>query len=180
MDMRGFTLIEVLLVITIFSIVTTAFFELFGSAFQYQREYLDKISLLNNAYYIMEYMSRSLRLAKKDRVGHCIGKNRNYAVSGKSITFLNFRGQCQRFRLSNQSVEVAKSQDEFPRFNNRSMVLSSSNIKVLDLKFYVVGEPQPPEDTLQPRVTMVLKLQRKEQKIFLQTTVTKRQLDVHY
>ena len=77
---RGFTLVELLITITIFSIVITGFLGLFSSAFKYQKESLNLQYLLSNASYVTEYMSRALRMAKKDLAGDCIISKYNYKV----------------------------------------------------------------------------------------------------
>ncbi|GAJ06754.1 unnamed protein product, partial [marine sediment metagenome] len=82
---KGFTLIEILISITIFSIVIIAFLSLFTSAFHYQRESLNSAYLLNSASYLTEYISRDLRMAKKDITGNCITEKHNFATLANGI-----------------------------------------------------------------------------------------------
>ena len=173
---RGFTLIELLITITIFSIVITAFLGLFGSAFHWQRKSLSQFYLLNNASYLTEYISRALRMAKKDLTGSCIAPKYNYENPGgdsSKIRFLNYNEECQEFFLQNGVLKVKKSGVTLP--------LTPSNLIVESLKFEINGESQ--NDQLQPKVTFVLKLktsQQPSQIINLQTTVSQRDLDVQY
>ena len=170
---RGFTLIEILITITIFSIVITAFLGLFGSAFRWQKESLSASYLLNNASYITEYMSRALRMAKKDKGVGCISYGDNFEPSeGESneIEFLNHKGECQRFFLQGGVMGVEK--------NGISQVLTPQNLEVEDLKFKISGGSQ--EDNFQPKVTFSLKLKNNEQELNLQTTISQRDLDVRY
>ena len=62
---EGFTLIEILVVIVIFSIVLGAVIGIFISAIRIQRYYLASQKLLDQTSYVTEYMSRSIRMAKK-------------------------------------------------------------------------------------------------------------------
>ena len=169
---KGFTLIELLISITIFSIVITAFLGLFGSAFRWQRESLSTNYLLNNASYITEYMSRALRMAKKDISAVCIAAEHNFTPSdglSNEITFLNSQGECQRFFLQSEALKVEKIGLGVPQF------LSPTDIKVKNLKFKVSGGGGA--DNAQSRVTFVLELEKGEQVLNLQTTISQRDLD---
>jgi len=175
---KAFTLIELLTTITIFSIVVTAFLNLFSSAFQEQRKNLIQAYLLNNASYITEYLSRALRMAKKDMTGICIGEKENYQNPGGEISrikFLNDDEECQEFFFdsADEMLKIAREGVSLP--------LTPSNIKVKNLKFEILGASQT--DKLQPKVTIVLKLKTTSQpslELEFQTTVSQRQLDVQY
>ena len=167
---KGFTLIEILITITVFSIIITAALSLFGSAFRYQRESLAKAYLLNNASYITEYASRALRMAKKDLSGSCIGAGNNFATTTDEIKFLNYNNECQRFFLEDSIFKVEKL--------GIVQTLSPSNLVVEDLDFVVSGQSQ--EDETQPKVTFCFKLKSSGQEIKVQTTVSQRDLDVQY
>ena len=173
---KGFTLIELLLTVSIFSIVVTAFLGLFSSAFKYQQKNLVSAYLLNTASYTSEYITRALRMAKKELNDPPIclslrGLNYEITQGGEGIKFLNSDGECQEFFLENQMVKVTKNAETLP--------LTPSNLIVERLKFEVIGENQ--SDFKQPKVTFVLKLtssQDPSQSLDLQTTVSQRDLDV--
>jgi prepilin-type N-terminal cleavage/methylation domain-containing protein len=173
---RGFTLIELLITIMVFSIVITGFLALFSSAFENQRKSLAQAHLLNSASYLTEYISRALRMAKKDLTGSCITLKYNYENPGgdsSKIRFLNYNDECQEFFLQNGVLKVKKS--------GVTLSLTPSNLTVESLKFEISGESQ--NDQLQPRVTFALKLktsQQPSQIINLQTTISQRDLDVAY
>ncbi|MBZ9572787.1 prepilin-type N-terminal cleavage/methylation domain-containing protein [Patescibacteria group bacterium] len=171
---KGFTLIELLVTITIFSIVITGFLGLFASAFKEQRKNLNLQYLLQNTSYISEYMSRALRMAKKDINGNCITPKDNFALLTQDhIKFLNYNEECQEFFLDGEVLKVRKLGITQP--------LTSSNLIVERLKFEISGETQ--EDTLQPKVIFSLKIKNKElepQELNLQTTISQRDLDVRY
>lgn len=175
---RGFTLVELLITITIFSIVITGFLGLFSSAFKYQKESLDSQYLLTNASYVTEYMSRALRMAKKDdSSGSCTGTGYlNYAATINGIRFLNYHEKCQEFILDGNKLKVGISETAFPPVSGD--FLTPTNLDVEKLEFDISGETQ--EDNLQPKITFVLKVKIGEQRLNLQTTISQRDLDVEY
>ncbi|MDI6883127.1 MAG: type II secretion system protein [Patescibacteria group bacterium] len=172
----GFTLIELLITITVFSIVVTGFLGLFSSAFRYQSKDLNLQYLLQNASHTSEYISRALRMAQKDLTGACIASKYNFENPGgnlSSIKFLNYQGVCQEFYLEGNILKVKKG--------GVSQNLTPANLKVENLKFQISGASQ--DDTLQPRVTFVLKLKTTEptpQELKIQNTISQRELDVQY
>lgn len=181
---KGFTLIEILITITIFSIVITAFLGLFGSVFKYQRQSLSSAYLLNNASYITEYMSRALRMAKKELNDSpvCLSsRGLNYEImsGGKSIKFINYdinnNKKCKEFFLDGTALKIEKDGVALP--------LTPTKLEVENLRFSVSGAEQPPTDNLQPKVTFILKLKTTEQSpqiLNLQSTVSQRDLDIQY
>lgn len=170
---KGFSLIEILVTITIFSIIMTAFLGLFSSAFKNQQKNLSVIQLLNNTSYISEYMSRALRMAKKDLGAVCIGEKDNFEITAAGIKFLNYQGECQEFFLENQTLKVSK--------DGIIHALTSASVEVENLNFEILGQTQI--DFLQPRISFALTLKTIKtpvREIKLQTTVSQRDLDVLY
>jgi len=171
---KGFTLIELLITITVFSLITVTSLQLFSSAFKEQRKTLARTYLLSEASYATEYISRALRMAKKDLDGVCISAKHNFTLPSQDhVIFMNYNGECQEFFLENNLLKVKKF--------GVSQSLIPSNLFVENLKFEILGESQ--DDTLQPRVTFVLLLKTTEpelQELKLETTVSQRNLDVKY
>jgi len=179
---KGFTLIELLITMTVFSIVITTSLGLFSSAFREQRKSIASIYLLNEASYVTEYMSRALRMAKKDLAGTCIDSKYNYQNPGddtSKIRFLNYHEKCQEFILDGNELKVGISNTSIPP--TEKDFLTPSNLVVEDLNFKIVGGTQ--DDELQPKVTFILKIKTEElkpQELNLQTTISQRDLDVEY
>jgi prepilin-type N-terminal cleavage/methylation domain-containing protein len=168
---KGFTIIELLVTISVFSIIIVGFLELFSSAFKEQGRNLNKAYLLNNASYVTEYMGRALRMAKKDINGVCISPKSNYELlSPDHIKFLNYKGECEEFFLENNVLKVKRI--------GYVHELTPFDIQVGKLSFVVSGETQ--NDELQPKVTFALVLKNKSEQLNLQTTISQRDLDVKY
>ncbi len=176
---NGFTLIELLVAVTIFSVVITSFFGLFSSAFQEQRKNLNLQYLLQNTSYSTEYISRALRMARKDLFGDCISAGHNFAVIANGIRFLNYDRKCQEFFLEGETLKVRKSTDESSSNFGSPEPVTPQNIGIDNLRFEISGESQL--DTLQPKVTFMLDIRNKTpepQTLSIQTSISQRELDV--
>lgn len=189
---HGFTIVEMLIGVMIFVIIVTIVVRIFLSSFQGQRRFSAFQTVFEQSSYLMEYMSRSLRMAKKEL--SCSNKNNpstcsclkssgygyNYELTrqGNGVKFIDSQNQCREFFLD-QSLgrlkEVAGSQEQF---------LTGSNTQVAAFNIRLFGESQ--NDLLQPRLTFSLSLQTRSQKqesqqtLRLQATVSQRRIDVQY
>ncbi|MGA2418048.1 MAG: type II secretion system protein [Candidatus Staskawiczbacteria bacterium] len=119
---KGFTLIELIVVMAVFLFVIGAAISIFISIVQNQKRVLSEQELLNQISYVEEYMSKALRMATKDTSGSCLGSdNLGYiylltrydftSSTFKGIKFLNqsdldFSGNptCQEFFLDTDNI----------------------------------------------------------------------------
>ncbi|MFH1820419.1 MAG: prepilin-type N-terminal cleavage/methylation domain-containing protein [Candidatus Nealsonbacteria bacterium] len=169
MQNKGFTIIEMMVVVTLFSILVAAASGLFVSSLKIQRTSLAVQELLDQSSYSMEYMTRALRMARKDLDGSCTGtSNLNYAFVGQCIYFRSYSDTCQEFCLEGTVLK-----------DINDVELTSDNIKVMSFDVILSGQVQPPADFLQPRTTLFLNVLGKENShINLQATVSQRNLDI--
>jgi len=181
----GFTLIEMLTTIGIFIIIIGAVVGIFISAIRSQREVLTTQQILDQTSYVLEHMSRTLRMAKKDLTGECLttaGQYYNYETNAERnrIRFLNYQDKCQEFFLEENQLKERESLDNKASNFQSSLPLISGNLQLNSLLFSLSGHSQ--YDDLQPRVTVFLdilgKNQEKPSEIKIQTTISKRNLDV--
>lgn len=182
---NGFTLIEILVAMAVFSVVVTAGINLLGSAVHNQKKVLLWQEALNNSSYVLEYISRSLRMAKKDLQGACLstpGDNfENPGGVASKIRFLSYRQKCQEFFLEQGQVKQRKSSDETSANFGFSQPLTSKNLQVSKLGFAISGSSQ--DDEFQPKVTIALGIETGHSSLGIsqfQTTVSQRDLDVRY
>ncbi len=173
---KGFTLAEMLVAVTIFSIIVAVSIGLFASAVQLQRHGLLYQRLLDQTSYAMEYMSRSLRMAKKDTAGICIIAGANYEIthSGDGIKFLNANNnECWEFYLDSEQLKIDKDD------GNPPYELTSADLIVNNFNIYVSGD----EMGKQPRVTIFLDIEGRNAHFYsaprvkIQTTVSQRNLN---
>jgi len=163
-----------LVVALLFCLIIVAVLSVFASVIKAQRYNLASQQLIAQVSYVTEYMSRWIRMAKKDMDGSCITATTNYYRPSESrLEFENYNGQCQEFYLSNGQLYQAINQTEI-------LPLTSTKFNVKNLKFSVSGETQT--DTIQPRVTIFLEMEgiggSPQPKIKIQTTVSQRDIDV--
>jgi len=175
---KGFTLVELLVSISIFSLIVSAMSGAFVSTIRAQRKSVAFQQLLQQTSYLEEYMSRSIRMGKKDINGTCIGEKSNYEItrSGNGIEFMNYNGNCEEFYLSGLELRQNK--------NNVDLALTSSNLIVENINIELSGNSQT--DNFQPRVTIFLKIKgagskpEEQPEIKIQTTISQRNPDVRY
>jgi type II secretory pathway pseudopilin PulG len=180
--MKSFTLIELLVVTGIFSIAIGSISAIFVSGLSSQRKILAEQEVLNQISYVIEYMGRAIRMAKKDDISFgggpkdCLsGEKVNYETpSDSEIRFRNYNNECQKFFLSGNTIYEQKNYDT----GGPSFPLTSSALKINSLKFRVFGESQ--NDNFQPRVTIFMEVERGGKKFQFQTTISQRDIDVQY
>ena len=169
MGQKSFTLVELLVAVAIFAIIGGIASGVFVSALRAQRKSLAYQELLSQTSYLMEYMSRALRMARKDIDGVCIDAKLNYKKVDSGIKFMNYKGECQKFYLSGSQLKEEKA----GIISN----LTSTGLSVSNFNINLLGQTQ--DDNLQPRATFFLDITGKEQsKIKIQTAVSQRSLDI--
>jgi len=172
---KGFTLVEMLVAVTVFFLVISISTGLFVSAIRIHRYNLLYQSLLNQASYIMEYMSRSLRMAEKSNGTICTSfSGKSYDYTPNEIRFVNSNNnECWEFSLSPLgNLQVVKNYGD-------PIYLTSGNLKINQFNIDVSGDVPGH----QPKVTFVLDVEMKKgdlpwaPRVKLQTTVSQRNLN---
>ena len=173
----GFTLIEMIVSVAIFTLLVGITSGVFLSSIKNQKQGLATQEILDQTSYLMEYMSRSLRMAVKDDIvsggvtRNCLDGSRvNYEFDGQCLKFRNYQNECQQFCLDSSSYRMKDENDNY---------LTSPNLQVSQFEVLFSGITQPPVDYLQPRVTISLNIIGQEQaSVKIQTTISQRNLDV--
>ncbi|MEK9135252.1 MAG: type II secretion system protein [Patescibacteria group bacterium] len=169
MKKNGFTLVEMIVTMGIFSLLIGSLAAVFTQILQSQRKISSTQELLGQTSYVLEYMSRAIRMAKKDTGGICIPSNLNYSQTATGIKFLNYNSVCQEFYLESGQLKENKGGVVSP--------LTSSHLNVLSFDIVDFGWTQT--DDNQPKVTLFLNIEGNNQsKIKVQTAVTQRNLDI--
>lgn len=182
-------MVEMLVAMTIFVIVVTIASTIFVHAIRAQRLNLAYQELLDQTSYVMEYMSRSIRMAMKDDIeiwgfvstppGCLAGINKeNYEfdVPAQCLKFRNYKNECQYFCLQGATLLTATTTPTIPPVFT---ALTSPELQVSPLGAQWVelfGETQA--DTDQPRVTILLQIEGREgARIQIRTSISQRNLD---
>lgn len=182
---KGYTLIELLTGITIFLMLVFSTTEIILLVFRSQKRILATREIIDAASFSIEYMSRAIRMAKRDdvkirgNITNCLVQNeKNYEVENQKIKFRTYKvtdSECQSFFLTNGRILEEKIKTGSPVIQN---YITPADLEVNNLKFIVQGDDV--NDGLQPRVTIFLEIQKKgdpQTKISLQTTISQRDLD---
>jgi len=192
---KGYTLIEILVAVGIFTILIAAPTGFFVGSLRGQLKTLASQKLLDNTSYTLEYISRSLRMAKKelsaDPLTACLleggtilyGHNYQITRGGNGLKFINYKNECQEFFLDENDHRLKESKN-----GAAPVALTAEDLEITSLtglKFKLSGESQA--DTDQPRVTLFLKIKgargqkpELQPEIKIQTTISQRNLDVPY
>ena len=181
---KGLTIIELLVAMTMLSLIMGAIIGIFTAVVRGQMRALASQQLLDQTSYVMEYTGRALRMAKKDSDGACTGTaHLNYIKthSGNGIKFLNYKDECQEFYWAT-TTETSKLKEKIG--DNDAVDLTSDKMEVISFN---IGPDNSwdQDDELQPRVTIFLDIRGKltglktteQPEIKVQTTVSQRNLD---
>jgi prepilin-type N-terminal cleavage/methylation domain-containing protein len=89
---KGFTLVEVLVCIALFGIISVALINVFVASIKSQSRIIYSQELLEQSSYVLEYMNSKIRMAIKDVDGSCItiGSTYNIYGGGSSIRFISY------------------------------------------------------------------------------------------
>ena len=175
---KGFTLIELMVSMAIFSIVMVSIIDLFGSGIQTQKKSIALQTLSDTTSYAIEYMDRTIRMAKKDLTGDYIPAGCNFVNPEDNLTkirFLNYNKEDQWFILEDGQIKEKKG------LATEFTALTPDIFQVNKLSFELSGQCQT--DDFQPKVTIILEIRTKEikpQTLNIQTTISQRDLDVKY
>lgn len=193
MESKGFTLIEIIVVMSVFMFVIGASLLVFISSVGQQRLILLRQEAINETSYVSEYMSKALRMAKRDDDGICIDEGYIYKLSNENeqgfytkIKFLNYLYAtpiCQEFFLDTDGILKEKRGDALP------VALTSEKLKINYIKFGIngangcsttscpVGALFSVTDSIQPRLTTIINYEIEDEQRTIQTTVSQRNLN---
>ena len=185
MTAKGFTLVEILVAVGLFLAVTAVVFGAYVFIIRSQVRALAQQELLNQTSYAMEYMSRALRMAKKDLTNSCLGASSsgyNYWGANGWIRFLNYKDKCQEFSLSGGRLRQRESSDSTSGNFGMYSFLTSSDFSVSQFLVGASGYSGWSQgDAIQASITFLLDISGRENtNIRIQTTVSQRDLDVRY
>ncbi|MBU3935022.1 prepilin-type N-terminal cleavage/methylation domain-containing protein, partial [Patescibacteria group bacterium] len=176
---EGFTLIEIMVSVSIFAILVTTFTGFFIGAIQGQQKALASQELINNVSYTLEYMSRAVRMAKKELSDppDCLssrGLNYEKTKDGKGLKFINYDGICQEFFW-----DVADNRLKESKSGGIAIPLTPINTEVVSFKLGPSDSWGQDQGT-QPKVTIFLEIKGRglrmelQPLISIQTTISQR------
>ncbi len=171
---EGVSLIELIVVIAIFSVTIIAATDIFKWVIQGQKNALAAQSVQENMRYAFETMSKEIRMAEESDTG-CLGsgiyKVYNTSVSNSRLDFRNQNGDCVAYYLSSNAITVSRA--------GTTASITPDEIKISNLTFNVADDLIGALHTIQPRVTMAMDVEAVgkilyRQKMRLQFTISSR------
>ena len=202
---KGFTLVELIVVMAIFLFVIGAALSIFISIIKDQRRVLAEQQFLNQVSYAEEYISKGIRMAKAEVNENCLIDSEGHDHPGyiyllthphpngqsyKGIKFINQSGIsassdpiCEEFFLDTDGV-LKESQN-----NGSPVALTPANLQIDSVIFLINGSSDSyveqcigTDPCVQPRVTMIMKVKiagdNDEPMRTIQTTLSQRNLNV--
>lgn len=187
-DSRGFSLLELVVVLTIFLIVTSVTINIFISMVKNQKRALEEQELLNQTSFAFEYMSSALGSAIQDSTGDCLGASgRIYLLTHcpneteqacNGIKFINSSDgdACQEFFLD-ESVDPINSPLREIKNGGLAQNLLSDKLIVKYGRFIINGDKTLHSASVgglvRPRITFLLDVftQSNESEKIIQHTI---------
>lgn len=160
---KGFTLIEMMVAVTVFTVIMVVCLSAFLNISNIQRKAEVVRAVNDNLNFSIELMTREIRSGQDYIVGG----------GGSSLTFTSVDGYTIFYRLLNGRIERSDNGVNF-------FALTAPEVVITKLLFFIDGEAAG--DFQQPRVTLVINGLAKnkegiESKLNLQTTISQRKLD---
>jgi type II secretory pathway pseudopilin PulG len=180
MNNKGFTLVELLVSAGIFSMIVVTIVGVFTASIKLQDNILSTKKVIGEINYAMEFMSRNLRMAVKDKDNICLSvPNNNYELLLPTDEGIKFRNVLQSSNCQEIVLDPGTNRIKFNDINTgANSYLTSPSIEVTKLKFYISGDG---DDDIQPMVTIYLEAKAgKTPAIKVQTSISQRNLDVYY
>ncbi|MDD3190433.1 MAG: type II secretion system protein [Candidatus Pacebacteria bacterium] len=148
MKNKGFTLIEMLVTLSIFSVVVLLTLNTFLSSFVSQKKLIEMQSVQREGSYLMETLSREIRMATEMT---------NYENNDSSIRFKNHSGEDVIYCRADEDASCSDTDDGDyfaygPDVDNME-IMNSSDIVIDNLRFYV---PSLISSTNQPIVIVAM------------------------
>jgi prepilin-type N-terminal cleavage/methylation domain-containing protein len=178
---KGFTLIEVMVSVTIFSVIILSVTGIFKLAIDGQRSAIATQNVQESLKYFLEVTAKEIRMAQKTESNVCpevpngtIFKV-NIQTTGDILYFKNYYGECVSYTLEKDGGNWRFFISRRNGLRTKSGFISPAKIRINDLHFILSGSAS----TTQPMVTINLNASASGESQFqsdmtLQTSVTSR------
>lgn len=172
---NGFSLLEIIISVSVFVVVIMLATSIFQSVVEGQRQAISAQHTQESIRYVMEVISKDMRQAVRSDAACHAGGNRIFNQDNSAeLWFENKHGECIRFYLDGTSL-----------MKDRDGVAASTTpdeIEVSDLEFIVKSNAVgvSPANRIQQIVTMKMKVEARSVKVsnktpfYIQTTVSSR------
>ena len=174
---KGFTVVELIVAMAVFTVVVTVAVGVFTSVVRNQRRLSTLMTVNDNAGAVLEQMAREIRTGYR----FCEGQNPSVACDATTdaLNFTNYAGEAVRYGLSKDK--------KITRVEGAGMAvpLTANEVEVMDLSFITAQiSALPGTNVCAPwRITILVRVRPKgdtddERETKLQTTISSRVLPV--
>jgi len=181
MKIKGFTLIEAAVSIAIFSVVAILLGQIMVISVQNQIKITYAQTLLNETGFLLDYISKDVRMAKRAEDSNCIPEGETSEIVEGGLQYLSYDAEkenykCKKVYLVEDSIEQKVSSTEnAANFPVNGVSLSSSSVQVNKLKFEIQAAIPA---TRKERVTIKIEAENKQidnpDPVVVQTTIAPR------
>ncbi len=178
--MKGFSLIEILVAVSVFAAAAVISSGALLSASDAQQKILSLRVVQDNLSYVFDIMGKEVRTGRSYHCGISADDFSDIprdcaSPGGPSFTFRNSAGDKITYRVNGGRIEKVLNGNPAT-----ALVLTSSDTNITSFTFYVVGAPA--SDRLQPRLTIVLRgtpglKEQIKSRLNIQTTISQRMID---
>ncbi len=178
---KGVTLIELVVVLAIFMAIVGATVSIFISVVHEQRTVLKEEELLNQASYLTDYLSRTIRMSIKDASGTCLSDDQGshpgaiYLLTHpkdgfyQGLKLLASNGVCQEIFLdSDGSLKEIKDGGDAQNILSGTFAIPYARFIINGDKSVQVASQN---DAKQPRVTFIMDVQINENGVTKDTVI---------
>ncbi len=177
----GFTMIELLVSMTVFIILMGLIADIFISSLRSQRTLVALMAANDNASLMLEQLARDIRTGSNFCIADSSGACTSPPVTqGAALAFTNAAGTQVIYRFNALDSDIEKSEDNGATFS----ILTSANVLINNLVFRLVDQEisSGPNDPWPPRVTITLKVGSTDQQLSgittnLETSVSSRNIE---
>ena len=177
----GFTLIEVLVSVSIFSIVMLVSTGAVFSIVEANKKAHTLKSVMTNLNFALESMARDIRVSSQfscNGGGDCPSGGTTFSYkANRDVDGDNSANDVVEYSLVGEGIQKEISGGAYPN----TSIITANEIHIILLKFYVIGTQPSPADTKQPKVVITIKgyagAGNTKSDFNIQTTISQRSID---
>jgi type II secretory pathway pseudopilin PulG len=171
-EQAGTTLLELIVAMSLFTILVLSVTQIFNLSLKVGRNVLASQGVQSEMRYLFEVVSKEIRMAKVDKNGVCITRDRLFVLpnGNQELKFLNKDGECVNYSLIDGNFSIKR---DIGGASSGEIELNSDEIVVENLEFRRFGYI-PVE---QPMILFKMTVYNKNdpgKKMRLQTTISSR------
>lgn len=163
MNTRAFTLIEAAISITIFSVVAVLLGQVLVTSVQNQVKITYTQTLLNETGFVLDYISKDLRMSKRADNSNCITEGEIAEIITGGIRYLSYDSEaddykCKQVFLNESTIKQQVSSTDSAANFNAEVSLSSSSVSVNELIINI----EEATDNLKERISIKIKTENSQ------------------